>query len=87
MNIKTVVAKKNGVLFVVAEDGRAGLMDIRPFYDYPAFVYLKKSALFEQVRNGRYFIEWPGGADLSADTIEARWTPIGDGNATIDAAR
>jgi hypothetical protein len=28
------------------------------------------------VRNGRYFVEWPCGADLSADTIEARWTPI-----------
>jgi len=28
---------------------------------------------FEQIYNGGYFIEWDCGADLSADTIEARW--------------
>ena len=26
-----------------------------------------------QISNGRYFIEWSCGADLSADTIEAHW--------------
>jgi len=29
-----------------------------------------------QVLNGGYFIEWDCGADLSADTIEARWQQI-----------
>ena len=28
------------------------------------------------ISNGRYFVEWACGADLSADTIEARWNEI-----------
>jgi hypothetical protein len=32
---------------------------------------------FTKVSNGGYFIEWECGADLSADTIEARWVVVG----------
>lgn len=28
---------------------------------------------FPKIHNGKYFIEWACGADLSADTIEAHW--------------
>jgi hypothetical protein len=31
---------------------------------------------FQKVSNGGYFVEWDSGADLSADTIEARWQLI-----------
>jgi hypothetical protein len=34
-----------------------------------------------KVSNGGYFIEWDCGADLSADTIEARWQVTGQGGA------
>jgi hypothetical protein len=36
------------------------------------FKPLNEPGQYHQVRNGGYFIEWPCGADLSADTIEAR---------------
>ncbi len=46
MKIVQVYPQANGVLSIVAEDGRG------------------------------YFVEWDCGADLSADTIEARWQVV-----------
>lgn len=78
MNIESVSPRENGVLFVVAEDGRRGIMDVRPYFEFPAFNALKNEGQFNKVRNGRYFVEWACGADLSADTIEARWVSMDD---------
>lgn len=33
---------------------------------------------FSTVTNGGYFIAWDCGADLSADTIEAKWRITGE---------
>jgi len=75
MNIAEVYPQEDGMLCVVADDGRVGTFDMSPYLDSPAFLLLKDWAEFSQVRNGGYFIEWKCGADLSADTIEARWSP------------
>ena len=74
MRIAEVEPKEGGSLRVVAEDGRSGAFDVCPYLDLEAFLPLKDWAEFSQVRNGGYFVEWRCGADLSADTIEARWT-------------
>jgi hypothetical protein len=37
---------------------------------------LRRSSEFAKVFNGGYFVEWECGADLSADTTEARWQVI-----------
>lgn len=76
MNIEKVTPRNDGKLCIWAEDGRWGIMDLRPYFQYPAFQPLERHEEFVRVRNGRYFVEWPCGADLSADTIEARWTLI-----------
>ncbi len=73
MRIATVTPQENGTLHVVAEDGRSGIFDVRPYFESPAFVPLRNWVEFSQVRNGSYYVEWRCGADLSADTIEARW--------------
>jgi hypothetical protein len=73
MKIAQVTARKDSTLHVVAEDGRSGTFDVRPYLESPAFLPLIEWAEFSQVRNGGYYIEWRCGADLSADTIEARW--------------
>ena len=73
MIIKDVIAQEAGVLRVVSEDGRSGTFDVRPYMESDAFRALKDPAAFERVRNGKYFVAWLSGADLSADTIEARW--------------
>ena len=73
MKIAEVIPGKDGTLRIIAEDGRTGIFDLHPYLSSKAFKPLKDWEEFSKVRNGGYFIEWPCGADLSADTIEARW--------------
>jgi hypothetical protein len=61
----------------VADDGRVGRFDVSPYLQYEAFEALRDAAEFKKVINGGYFVEWDCGADLSADTIEARWQVVG----------
>lgn len=75
MNILEIIPKDNYVLYVKADDGSSGLFDVRPYLQSEAFAPLKDRKEFERVHNGKYFIEWDCGADFSADTIQARWTP------------
>lgn len=80
MRIKDVIPEDNGCLRVISEDGRAGVFNVRPYMESEAFRALKDPAAFKQVLNGVYYIEWCCGADLSADTIEALWRQIDDGD-------
>lgn len=73
MKIIEVIPKDNYVLYLKDENGISGLFDVKPYLDSEAFEPLKNRNEFEQIHNGQYFIEWNCGADLSADTIEARW--------------
>ncbi|MEI6669724.1 MAG: DUF2442 domain-containing protein [Acidobacteriota bacterium] len=73
MRIKQLHPESDWKLFIVAADGRAGVFDVQPYLDDEAFRALKCPAAFTEVTNGGYFVEWACGADLSADTIEARW--------------
>jgi hypothetical protein len=61
-------------LLITASDGTVGRFDMQPYLGYEAFEALKEYSEFRKVRNGGYFIEWDCGADLSADTIEAKLT-------------
>lgn len=45
---------------------------------YEAFEALRDQNEFVKVVNVGYFVEWGCGADLSADTIEARWEAVGN---------
>ncbi len=73
MRIEQVKPQKNGILHIISDDGRTGIFDVRPYLKSEVFKPLKSWREFSRVRNGGYFIEWKCGADLSADTIEARW--------------
>jgi len=73
MKIIEVNPNPNFTLQIVADDGRKGIFDVSPYFKYDAFADLKNLSEFMRIFNGGYFIEWDCGADLSADTIEARW--------------
>ncbi len=73
MNIAEIVPQHNYMLYIKTEDGKTGLFDLKPYLDFEVFSPLKDKAEFERLHNGKYFIEWECGADLSADTIQARW--------------
>ncbi len=72
MNIAKITPQKERMLHVVFECGREGIVDIGPYLASPAFKPLENWEEFSMVRNGGYFVEWPCGADLSADTLETR---------------
>ena len=81
MRIVEIQAQPNWMLSIVAEDGRIGCFDVRPYLDDEAFDPLRDQSEFTKVANGGYFIEWDCGADLSADTIEAQWRLVGSTSA------
>ena len=77
MRIAELQARSNWILSIVADDGRVGQFDVSPYLQYEAFEALRNETEFKKVVNGGYFVEWNCGADLSADTIEARWQVVG----------
>ena len=76
MRIAEIHPQPNWVLSIVADDGRVGSLDVSPYLGDEAFEDLRDHSEFMKVVNGGYFIEWDCGADLSADTIEARWQVV-----------
>ena len=76
MRIAELKIQANWILTVVAEDGRVGQFDVGPYLQDEAFEALQNPNEFKKVINGGYFIEWDCGADLSSDTIEARWRTV-----------
>lgn len=78
MRIAELRTEPNWVLSLVADDGRVGRFDVTPYLQYEAFEPLRDQNEFSKVSNGGYFVEWDCGADLSADTIEARWEIVGN---------
>jgi hypothetical protein len=78
MRIKELRPQPEWRLSIVADDGRVGILDVRPYLAYQAFDGLRDPDEFMKVVNGGYFVEWECGADLSADTIEARWQVVGE---------
>jgi len=78
MRITELHVEPNWMLTVVADDGRVGRFDVSPYLQYEAFEALRDQNEFVKVVNGGYFVEWDCGADLSADTIEARWQVVGN---------
>jgi len=77
MRIAELRPQPNWVLHIVADDGRVGSFDVGPYLGYEAFEDLRNPGEFIKVVNGGYFVEWDCGADLSVDTIEARWDVVG----------
>lgn len=72
MILNAVIPLGDRLLFVETRDGIEGVFDLKPYLKSEAFLPLKDVEEFCSVHNGGYFVEWPCGADLSADTIQAR---------------
>jgi hypothetical protein len=86
MNIIHVYPEPDWVLRVVAEDGRKGTFDLKPYLGLPVFQPLRNETEFRRVRSGRYYVEWACGADISADTVEAKLEPDNASNVEQAAA-
>ena len=66
-------------LHVTFENGESRMFDVKPYLARGIFVRLRDIALFRGVRAVAGSIEWPGGLDLSYDTLYV------DGQATAQA--
>lgn len=75
MILNEVIPVGDHLLFVETQDGIEGIFDLKPYLKSEAFLPLNDDQEFSSVHNGGYFVEWPCGADLSADTIHARMQP------------
>jgi hypothetical protein len=84
MIIAELQVRQNHVLSIVADDGRIGHFDVSPYLEYEAFDPLRDPSEFSKITNGGYFVEWDCGADLSADTIEAKWNIVSCSNLNIN---
>lgn len=73
--ISKLAAHPDWTLEVTFEDGYSRVFNMKPFLDYEAFTELKDVSMFLAVRNAGYFVEWPNGADLSADTLRLEGQP------------
>ncbi len=85
MNIVEIVPQENCVLYIKADDGMTGLFDVKPFLDSEVFAPLIDRNEFARIHNGKYFVEWDCGTDLSADAIQALWKPLPNENAQQDS--
>jgi hypothetical protein len=74
LTITHIEASRDWILDVTFADGSRRIFDVKPLLESEAFEELKDIGLFLQVRNGGYFVEWPTGADLSADTLSLEGT-------------
>ena len=73
MIIKHIIPKDNYILYITDENNQSGFFDVAPYLKSEVFNQLKEQDNFKKIYNGKYYIEWDCGADLSADTIEAKW--------------
>jgi len=63
-------------LEVSFENGESRRFDVKPYLGRGMFVRLQELALFRGVRVIAGSIEWPGGLDLSYDTLYVDGQPI-----------
>ena len=77
MRIVKLAPNPDWTISLLTDDGQNAHFDVRPYLKFEAFTALKDVNEFMKIRNGGYFIEWDCGADLSADTIEAKMSFTG----------
>lgn len=70
--IASIRATENWEILYKLEDGETRIFDVKPYLEDEAFLVLKDISEFKNIRNGKYYIEWESGADLSLDTLNAK---------------
>jgi hypothetical protein len=73
MKIAEIFPKDDYILYIIAENGASGWFDVKPYLESEVFAPLKDKQEFTRIHNGKYYVEWDCGADLSADTLLMRW--------------
>ena len=75
-HVKSVHPLDNFELDVEFENGESRRFDVKPYLGRGIFVRLRDQAIFRGVRVIAGSIEWPGGLDLSYDTLYLNGRPV-----------
>jgi hypothetical protein len=63
-------------LELLFENGERRTFDVKPYLQHGIFIRLQNSATFQVARVVAGSVEWPGGLDLSYDTLYLESQPI-----------
>ena len=74
-------------LELVFENGERRVFDLEPYLQRGVFVRLQNRATFEAARVVAGSVEWPGGVDLSYDTLYLESKSIGAVSAVAEERR
>jgi hypothetical protein len=83
--VKSIDIVDNSHLKLIFENGEQRLFDINPFLSRGVFNRLQNPALFRAARVVACSVEWPGGLDLSYDTLYIESTRIESEKAAVSA--
>ena len=75
-HVTSVRALDDYQLEVSFENGECRRFDVKPYLGRGIFVRLRDRSLFQAVRAVAGSVEWPGGLDLSYDTLYLGGRPI-----------
>lgn len=67
--VKSVRAREDYQLELEFENAERRIFDVRPYLSRGIFVRLQNPTLFQAARVVAGSVEWPGGLDLSYDTL------------------
>lgn len=73
-----VKASEDLTLELVFDDGSVRRFDAEPYLNYPAFQVLRSPAEFMQASVQHDTVSWPGGQDISPDTLYLESVQIGE---------
>ena len=70
--VKEVVPREDYTLALVFEDGKNGILDMKPMLDFGVFQRIKGLDDFKRVRIAFDTIQWDCGVDLDPEYVYAR---------------
>jgi len=74
--VKSVRALNDHRLLLEFENGEQRIFDVKPFQNRGIFIRLQNEELFQAARVVAGSVEWPGGLDLSYDTLYLESQPV-----------
>lgn len=85
-HVKSVRALEDYELELAFENGESRRFDVKPYLARGIFVRLRDPALFQAAQVVAGSVEWPGGLDLSYDTVYLGGQPITAPSSRADRA-
>ena len=71
-SVKNVSAKNNYKLAIKFNNGKEGILDMKPYLEFGVFKKLKEPSEFKKVRVSFDTIEWASGVDLDPEFVYAK---------------